>query len=221
MNENETSKNLSLQKSLLPGHDPGWNDPPNWAYTGTQSSTSTPTKRVLNKRVAFPLSSTQASDKESSVSSPSMTIPPLPQSSINLTTALHPPLISPSNVDAENVTESLKIDKEQALNEVLQSLETVINEHISETRVEEVKKRVDILKAKWLEDELSDFICKNILNLSKALQEGNVEKADQIYLSLMMKHPSLCFHPWVPGIRHIILELKIKQRDSSAMQSNT
>ncbi|XP_076277605.1 steroid receptor RNA activator 1 [Lasioglossum baleicum] len=219
MNENETSKNLSLQKSLLPGHDPGWNDPPNWAYTGTQSSTATPTKRVLNKRVAFPLSSTQASNKESSALSPSMTMPPPPQSSIDLTTGSRTPSIPPSNVDVTNDTDALKIDKEQALNDVLQSLETVIDEHISKTKVEEVKKRLDILKAAWLEDKLSDVICKNILNLSKALQEGNVEKADQIHLSLMMQHASLC-SPWIPGIRHIILGLKNKQQDASAMQSN-
>ncbi|XP_033335276.2 steroid receptor RNA activator 1 [Megalopta genalis] len=219
MNENETNKNHSLQKVLLPGHDPGWNDPPKWAYSGTQSSTTTPTKRVLNKRVAFPLSSPQTSNKETPVSSPSTSMPPLPQSSINLTTASHPPLIPPSSADAEISTSAMTIDKEQALNEVLASLQTAIDEHMSKTKAEEVKRRLDALKAAWVEDKLSDVICKNILDLSKALQEGNADKADQIHLTLMMQHASLC-SPWIPGIRHIILGLKNKQQDSNAMQSN-
>ncbi|XP_078050608.1 steroid receptor RNA activator 1 isoform X2 [Augochlora pura] len=166
MNENETDKNHSLQKVLLPGHDPGWNDPPKWAYSGMQNTTATPTKRVLNKRVAFPLSSPQASNKEPSVSSPS-TMPPLPQSSTNLTTASHPPLIPPSNADTEIDTSAMIINKEQALNEVLESLQTAISEHISKTKAEEVKRRLDVLKAAWMEDKLSDVICKNILDLSK------------------------------------------------------
>ncbi|KZC10746.1 Steroid receptor RNA activator 1, partial [Dufourea novaeangliae] len=208
----------SMQKVLLPGHDPGWNDPPKWAFSGGQSSAITPTKRVLNKRVAFPLSSTQSSNKESSSSNPSMTMPPSLQSSITLTTASHPPLIPPSNVDAVVKTNEVEINKEQALTDVLANFETVIDEHIDKSKADEVKKRLDILKAAWLENKLNNVIYKNILDLSKALKDGNVEEADQIHLTMMMQHASLC-SPWIPGIRHIILELKTKQQDPNVVQS--
>ncbi|XP_076232214.1 steroid receptor RNA activator 1 isoform X2 [Calliopsis andreniformis] len=208
-----------MQKVLLPGHDPGWNDPPNWAFSATQTAATTPTKRVLNKRVAFPLASAQASNKESSSGNKPMNLPPPLQSSVSLTTASHPPLITPSSKDTESNTEEIEIDKEQALNDALANLETVVNEHILETsRAEEVKRRLDVLKTMWLEDKLNNTVHKNILDLSIALREGNVEKADQIHLALMMQNASLCTS-WIPGIRHIILGLKTKQQSSSAIQS--
>lgn len=47
-----------------------------------------------------------------------------------------------------------------------------------------------------------------------------MDKADQIHLALMMQHAALC-SSWIPGIRHIILGLKTKLQDSSAMQSES
>ncbi|XP_029048920.1 steroid receptor RNA activator 1-like [Osmia bicornis bicornis] len=209
MNEKEANQNLSTQKVLLPGHDPGWNDPPKWVYTGAQSS-ATPAKRMLNKRVAFPLVSTKANDKESSSETKSLNMPPLLQPS-NLTTALT------KDVDVK-VTE-IKIDKEKVLSDVLEKLNSVINEHVLEKHtIEEVRKRLDILKSMWLEDQLNNVIYKNILDLSTALQEGNVEKADQIHVTLMMQYASLC-SSWIPGIRHIILELKSRTQDANATRS--
>ncbi|KAK9309795.1 hypothetical protein QLX08_000618 [Tetragonisca angustula] len=217
MSEEETSQNLSLQKVLLPGHDPGWNDPPKWAYSTSQNSSVTPTKRVLNKRVAFPMSSVKTSDKESSAKKP-LNMPPPMQSSISLTTASHPPLLCPSNKNTEENMTDIIIDKQVTLNIVLKNLETVINEHILEkSRTEELRKRLDLLKVVWLEDKLNNTIYKNVLDLSTALQEGDIEKADEIHVSLMMQHANLC-STWIPGIRHIILELKTKTKNPDATQ---
>ncbi|XP_076753654.1 steroid receptor RNA activator 1 isoform X1 [Xylocopa sonorina] len=217
MSEKETSQNQSMQKVLLPGHDPGWNDPPTWAYPSVQSSI-TPTKRMLNKRVAFPLASVQAVNKESPINKP-LNMPPPLQSSISLTTASHGPLLYPSCNSMEGKLSELKIDKEETLNNVLTNLKAAIDEHISEeNKAEEVKKRLDVLKAAWLEDKINDVMYKNILDLSIALREGNVEKADEIHVALMMQHASLC-SAWIPGVRHIILELKSKMKNSSLTQS--
>lgn len=156
-----------MQKTLLPGHEPGWNDPPNWAYNSGQTSATTPTKRVLNKRVAFPLASAQVDSKESSSQNKLMNIPPPVQSSVNLTTASHPPLVAPSHKDVEAETNEIEIDKEQALNDVLTNLDAVISEHILEpSRAEEIKRRLDVLKSAWLEDKLNSTIHKNMLDLS-------------------------------------------------------
>lgn len=55
-------------------------------------------------------------------------------------------------------------------------------------------------------------------NLFPALREGNIKKADEIHVSLMMQHASLC-SAWMPGIRHIILELEIKNSNVTQSQS--
>ncbi|CAK9831674.1 Steroid receptor RNA activator 1 [Anthophora retusa] len=218
MDEKETNQNISMQKVLSSSHEPGWNDPPKWAYSTTQSSV-TPVKRMLNKRVAFPLASAQAVDKETNPNM-SVNMPPPLQSTINLTTASHPPLLHPSNKNVEEKTNEMEIDKEQALNNVLINFEVVINEHILEkSKAEEVKKRLDVLKTAWLEDKLNNVIYKNVLDLSTALRMGNVERADQLHVALMMQHASLC-SAWIPGIRHIILGLKTKMQSLSETQCN-
>ncbi|KOC60807.1 Steroid receptor RNA activator 1 [Habropoda laboriosa] len=207
-----------MQKVLSSDHEPGWNDPPKWAYCATQSSAA-PIKRVLNKRVAFPLASSQAVNKESFPNTLTNMPPPL-QSAINLTTASHPPLLHPLNKNVEERMNEMEIDKEQTLNDVFTNFEAVISEHVLEkSKAEEVKKRLDVLKTAWLEDKLNNVIYKNILDLSTALREGNVEKADQIHVALMMQHASLC-SAWIPGIRHIILGLKTKMQSLSVIQCN-
>ncbi|XP_053994185.1 steroid receptor RNA activator 1-like [Hylaeus volcanicus] len=217
MNESETNKNLSTQKILVAGHDPGWNDPPKWAYSGAQSSASTPTKRTFNKRVAFPLAPTQIVNKDSSSQNASTAMPPPLQSSTNLTTASHPPLMLPTNIEGK--INELKIDKEQALSDVLSNFEVVIEEYVLEkSKAEEVKKRLDVLKVAWLEDKLNSAIHEKILDLSTALRKGDIENADRIHVALMMQYATLC-SPWIPGIRHIILGLKAKLKNSNAMES--
>lgn len=187
------------------------------------------------------MSSVQVTDKESAKKP--LNMPPLMQSSITLTTASHPPLLCPSNKNTEENMIDIEIDKQVTLNTVLKNLEAVINEHILEkSRTEELRKRLDLLKTVWLEDKLNNTIYKNVLDLSRgqscelsflkriifmghkriknlfsALREGNIEKADEIHVSLMMQHASLC-STWIPGIRHIILELKTKTKNLDAMQ---
>ncbi|KOX74491.1 hypothetical protein WN51_00474 [Melipona quadrifasciata] len=167
-----TGQNLSLQKVLLPGHDPGWNDPPKWAYSTSQSSSVTPIKRVLNKRVAFPMSSIKTIDKESSAKKP-LNMPPPMQSSISSTTASHPPLLCPSNKNTKESMTDVEIDKQMILNTVLENLEAVINEHILEkSKTEELRKRLDLLKVVWLEDRLNNMIYKNVLDLSTDIHQS-------------------------------------------------
>ena len=113
---------------------------------------------------------------------------------------------------------------------------------MEKSRTEELRKRLDLLKVVWLEDKLNNTIYKNVLDLSTgqscdsflkplffmkheriiknlflALQEGDIEKADKIHVSLMMQHANLC-STWIPGIRHIILELKTKTKNPDATQ---
>lgn len=123
----------------------------------------------MNKRVAFPLGSPQATEKEPS-SNKALNMPPSAQFSTNMSIASHSPLVHALNKDT-GVTESeMEIDKEQILNTVLTSLENTINEHISEkSKAEEVRKRLNIMKAAWLDDKLNNVIYKSIADLSIGL----------------------------------------------------
>ena len=79
-------------------------------------------------------------------------MPHIIQSSI-ITTASHKPIIP---IDKDFVTTSmLNFDKDQALTEVLSNLECVMKEHKMESsKVEEIQRRLDIMKSDWQENKL-------------------------------------------------------------------
>lgn len=162
---------VSSQKSLPSSYDPGWNDPPKWALSSQNNSSKT--KRLLNKRVAFPLSSQTSTAEKASSSSPSNT-PPILQSSMapTLTTAPHKPLVAP--IDKEFTTKTLDsdFDKDQALTEVLTNLKSVMTEQKMEmSMIEEIERRLDIMKTDWCENKLNDTIHRNVLAISKGIDK--------------------------------------------------
>lgn len=162
---------ISSQKSLPSTHDPGWNDPPEWALSSPHNSSGTSTKKLLNKRVAFPLFS-QTSPKKADVSSHSSNMPPILQSTAmpTITTAPHKPLLVPTDKDqVANILESDdSFDKDHALTEILASLESVMTEQkMEENRVKEIQKRLDIMKSNWIENKMNDTVQKSILDISK------------------------------------------------------
>lgn len=209
---------VSSQKSLPSTHDPGWNDPPEWALS-TQN-VSSGSKRLLNKRVAFPLSSQNSSAGK--ISSPSSSnIPPILQSSTApvITTAPHKPLVVPnSDKDLTSRTVEADFDKDQALIEVLANLESVIAKQKMDTnKTEEIQRRLDNMKADWRDNKLNNMIQRNVLDISKALLKKDIKQADKIHIALMMQHPNAC-RTWMPAIRHIIFELKKECEDFNISQ---
>lgn len=208
---------VSSQKSLPSTQDSGWNDPPKWALSSQHSSTGA--KRLLNKRVAFPLSS-QSSAAGNVSSSPPSNAPPIIQSSMapTITTAPHKPLVAP--IDKEFTTETLAsdFDKDQALTEILANLKSVMTEQKMETnKTEEIQRRLDTMKADWHENKLNDMIQRSVLDVSKALLRKDTEQADKIHIALMTQHATAC-RTWMPAIRQIIFELKKECEDSNVSQ---
>lgn len=161
---------MSTQKHLHSSHDPGWNDPPKWAFSPTPnaSSSGTPTKRLLNKRVAFPLNSTCSSGNKPAQST---NLPPLPSSiNIKTTTAPHAPLFSPTIVNTvENSSSSNKIiDKNQALNDTFENLNYIINDVLkNDDKIDEIQKRLGIMKSMWNDNKLNSEIHEKVYELSQ------------------------------------------------------
>jgi len=216
MEENNENA-VSMQKKLQSSHDPGWNDPPAWALAAAvqKSSTGTPTKRLTNKRVAFPLNSnpteavtTSVQSKNLSQMPPMMNMPP-PVSIGSLTSAPHKPVVVPTKAIVEDVVTDVEINKEEALKDTLDNL-CYAMEQLNSSKKEEIKKRLDRMETMWNEDKLNKIVHQKLLEISKELREGNVEKADQCHISLMMSNASIC-SSWMPGIRQIITEMKTKK----------
>ncbi|KYQ50831.1 Steroid receptor RNA activator 1 [Trachymyrmex zeteki] len=212
---------VSSQRLLPSTHDPGWNDPPEWALSSQHNSSGTSTRRLLNKRVAFPLSSQTPSPEKATVSPASLNMPPTLQSTTvpTITTAPHKPLLAPTDKDYTKTIESDdNFDKAQALTEILTNLESVMTEQkMEENKVKEIRKRLDIMKSNWLENKLNDTVQRNILNISKALLRKDIKEADKIHVTLMMQHATVC-RTWMPAIRHIIFELKKNTEKSNVLQ---
>ncbi|KAG5345187.1 SRA1 protein, partial [Acromyrmex charruanus] len=212
---------VSSQRSLPSTHDAGWNDPPEWALSSQHNSSGISTRRLLNKRVAFPLSSQTPFPEKAAVSPASLNMPPTLQSTAvpTITTAPHKPLLAPTDKDyAKTIKSDDNFDKDQALTEILTSLESVMMEQkMEENKVKEIRKRLDIMKSNWLENKLSDTVQRNILNISKALLRKDVKEADKIHVTLMMQHATVC-RTWMPAIRNIIFELKKESEKSNVLQ---
>ncbi|XP_011648075.1 steroid receptor RNA activator 1-like [Pogonomyrmex barbatus] len=203
-----SSNTVSTQNSLPPTHDPGWNDPPDWALSSQHNSSGTSTRRLLNKRVSFPLFSEQVSSPEQVKTShlpPSTETLPIP---CTISTAPHKPLLAPMDKDLLEDTSIPDFNKDDALKEVLTNLITMITlQNMEKTKDKEIRKRLDNMASDWRADNIDDKVQKLILNMSRALINKDLEKADRIQTHLVTRYGQVCRY-WIPTIRHIIFEMK-------------
>lgn len=211
MDEKSSDNVISTQKSLPSSYDSGWNDTPKWASPYAEN-TNISTKRILNKRVPFPLISGELikNNNECQSNTAGMPLPPPSIPPLDLKTAPHAPLITPSDTNTQLTCTVTKFDKQQALVDTMANLELVIKTYVVENKIDEVQRRLDLMKSCWLDNKLNDSIQQKILDISKALKEEDVDKADKLHIALMIDHTSLC-SAWIPSIRHIISALKRKK----------
>ncbi|EFN73126.1 Steroid receptor RNA activator 1 [Camponotus floridanus] len=215
--KNSSNDTVSSQKSLPSSYDSGWNDPPEWALSLQHNSSKT--KKLLNKRVAFPLSSQTSTAEKVSSSLPSNT-PPILQSSMvpTITTAPYKPLVASMDKKFTTMTLDSDFDKDQALTEVLTNLKSVMTgQKMEMNMIEEIEKRLDIMETDWRENKLNNMIHRSVLDISKALLRKDIEQANKIHIALMTQHVTAC-RTWIPAIRHIIFELKKECENSNVSQ---
>lgn len=84
-----------------------------------------------------------------------------------------PPSASLSNVSSPLTSKSTEeceiVDKEESLKTAWENLQNVTKEDLDPSRLEDVQKRLDLMRSLWLEDKLNGSIHLQILKLS----EGN------------------------------------------------
>ena len=153
-----SDKISSCQKSLPSNQDSGWNDPPKWVYSTKESIT--PVKRILNKRVAFPLNSSPA--KLNSALTETSNLPPSLECTTKLTTMSH------ASTFQQSVDDDMNINVEELLNNCIDNLHFVINKYILEqTRADELIKRLEMMKTMWKENKLNPSICDKVFKISQ------------------------------------------------------
>ncbi|KAF9815013.1 hypothetical protein SFRURICE_010571 [Spodoptera frugiperda] len=138
--------------------DPGWNDPPKLSYN--PGTTPNKPRNILNKRVAFPLSSATSSP----VVMPPVNIPPMPAAF-----SPAPPIQVPSIPPQE-----INVDSESTLQEVKQILlEFLDNSSELGPKANDIRRRIGVMEEMW-----------------STLKDDNPSKADDIHRALMVDHVS-------------------------------
>ncbi|CAH1643281.1 unnamed protein product [Spodoptera littoralis] len=168
--------------------DPGWNDPPKLSYN--PGTTPNKPRNILNKRVAFPLSSATSNP----VVMPPVNIPPMPAGFPPA-----PPVQVPSILPQE-----INVDSESTLQEVKQILlEFLDNSSELGPKANDIRRRIGVMEEMWSSGKLDSRIYVQMKDLAHALKDDNPSKADDIHRALMVDHVS-AVGTWMPGIKQLI-----------------
>nr|XP_022916189.1 steroid receptor RNA activator 1-like [Onthophagus taurus] len=159
-----------MSEITRPKADPGWNDPPTLNYN---SSNPPPKSRIGNKRIAFPLSGNQ-----------SVNLPPQAAPNTSIPTPPMIPIVPDGN--SSNTT---------LLERVLQNINQAQDKLIGDS-TGGVCSKLEVMKQMWMDGKFNEKMQNNIFNLSTFLAEGNLEKANQCQLQLMMEDSTLC-NSWI------------------------
>lgn len=169
--------------------DPGWNDPPKMSYN-PQTTPNKP-RNILNKRVAFPLSSATSSP----VVLPPGNMPPMPAAFPPAPPVLQIPSIQPQEID---------LDSENTLKEVKGILlELLDNSTGLSAKANDIRRRIGVMEEMWSSGKLDSKIFVQMKNLAYELKDDNPRTADDIHKELMVNHVS-AVGTWMPGIKQLI-----------------
>jgi hypothetical protein len=119
-------------------HDPGWNDPPVVSYDAVTATAQSKTPKrglLLNKRVAFPLSSQSPSGMPPTTNS---MLPAMPASNIGSGLMMGLPPIADHPTTARNTTEEnarQSLQKEDALQRVMEGFEQILKDSAHDFQV--------------------------------------------------------------------------------------
>nr|XP_023025756.1 uncharacterized protein LOC111513762 [Leptinotarsa decemlineata] len=152
-----------------PKVDPGWNDPPMLNYT---TSNPPPKSRITNKRVAFPVNTSNITTTKSQSTSSELSQPKLPYGA--------PPLPPPNILDPQQ-NSSFRDMKENL---------------IPFFKTDEAKQVfLNVCDEGKLSNECSEIICL----FTKSLVENDKATAEKLKEKLMTDHKEIC-EQWLDSI---------------------
>lgn len=179
------------RRAFLATYDPGWNDPPPLPGSASPASASARPRLNLNKRVAYPMSSTNipaaSSVKTTAEGLPlpfstakyqPSALPPHIQSEVQPTPNILPPPMAtapPMASDASTALpvasvpqtpNALPVDALDVCNKVFgKAFQS--HESAEQAAPEDIRKRMDVLNAMWKEDKLSEAVKGDLYSLAK------------------------------------------------------
>ncbi|KAK7067742.1 hypothetical protein SK128_008379 [Halocaridina rubra] len=221
---------------LGPGnHDRAWNDPPKFAFnsgggTGGPANTSG-RRRLLNKRVPVP-TGPQAGASPTPVplkpgDGPPVSSPPLAPS-VTRSPCTGPPSDSQltdkicSSPIQSDIPHSAKLESsEETLKDVELSFRASfqrVSDHLKDNVRDGILKKFEVMKSMWLENKLNDAIQSRMLILTKALEEGDYDRAWSLHQGLIVDFTSMC-SPWMIGIKTLVTECRnLNKSDSNDLK---
>ena len=95
------------------------------------------------------------------------------------------------------------------VNHVIDLLEKVIlaKDNADARKVQEIRKRIELFRQKWQQNELNDKVKHGMHKLVCHLDSKEYDEAEKLQRSLNVDYPNLCT-PWMIAIRQLILVLK-------------
>lgn len=182
---------------------PGWNDPPKFSHSSLDSHGIRQSK--LNKRPTHPSPS-------SSLPTPSLSPlrpPPPPTNYSPPTTTALDETVSIETKEGEEV----KVHEETGVSGVEETYSGVVDGFnsqlekfkptMTEREVEEVRRRLEVMRSQLESGSISSQVITKMVSLFKALDSGDIHKAQSIQVTLMVDHTSQVSQ-WMMGVKRLI-----------------
>jgi len=200
---------------FLGNHERAWNDPPVFAYQPGSATkdqedqanqpASGQKKTLLNKRVAFPLTTTGSAPTVQILQPGGLPPPCLPPT-------LPPSSTTPSVSLISDATANDSVEKEDVNMANLKVVQDILNDcvkkYLDADKVEDITKRLKFLFSSW-EDKLNTDIRRRLVKMCELLQEKNFSEAETFQIALVVDYTTEC-STWIAAIKFIISEMKEK-----------
>ncbi|XP_077360122.1 steroid receptor RNA activator 1 [Festucalex cinctus] len=194
---------------VKPGNqDRGWNDPPQFSY-GLQTG-RTQHKNLLNKRPTLPDTTAPPTTPHSKPSGP----PPCglapPPAGRAPNWKAQPPAAATGPVTIQGKEDRDQSEAEPDVESVVEILERALAEckrDVAPQMCNDVEKRLRLFKDSWTSGRLSLPVRRRMTALSRELQAGRWDKADELHRSLMVDHVTEVSQ-WMVGVKRLIAETR-------------
>ncbi|XP_029924348.1 steroid receptor RNA activator 1 [Myripristis murdjan] len=198
---------------IKPGNqERGWNDPPQFSY-GLQTAHG-PRKNLLTKRVAPPAAGPGAPPPAPPSFSPLAPPPcgpaPPPRCQAPPPPGMATPPPPPGPIASQREPDSSQSESEPDVEGVVSALNWALGacrQAVPGQVCDDIAKRVGVLEAGWRSGRLSLPVRRRMGTLTRELQSGHWDSADEIHRSLMVDHVTEVSQ-WMVGVKRLIAETR-------------
>ena len=206
---------LCLVFQFKGNHDRAWNDPPVFSYQQTtspdsskedSSTTLTNTRKtLLNKRVAFPLSSGSMSTQQPLLP-PTAVMPPKSSEPPTAIVSATPNCIqSDGNPVLDETSKNLEANSVKISN----TLENCVMNFLESEKQSDFTRRLQGLFTSLKDGKLNQDVTERLMLLCSCLEDKDFVKAEKIQVALAVDYIAECAS-WIMVLKNIINEMKRK-----------